>query len=406
MKKLRIAHVVESFFPSVGGMQEVVRQLSVRMAAQGHEVTVVTKVHPERLSDEIDGVKVRSFDLSGNAVTGIIGDVTGYTDYLLSESSAFDVMVFFAAQQWATDLALPLLDQIATRKVFVPTGFSLLWHENYQDYYRQMKQWILRMDHCVFLSYDYRDIQFAKEAGVVRWSVIPNGAAEEEFESDQDPTLRRSLHIPEDHFLVLHVGSFVASKGQLEALDIFLRSGIRGATLLLVGNKRENFVSLLRRKPFLWFRYQLVRRSKSRRVICTTLNRAFTVAAYRESDLFLFPSKIECSPVVLFEALASRTPFLASDAGNSAEIVQWTEGGWIMPSVQHPDGFCSVRINESAQMLRSIYLNPMLRSEAAEKGYHAWKNQFTWSTIAESYLNLYSHLIEAHDRSEPDGRVG
>ena len=53
------------------------------------------------------------------------------------------------------------------------------------------------------------------------------------------------------------------------------------------------------------------------------------VEAFFAADLFLFPSLIECSPLVLFEAAAAGTPFIATDVGNSREIAEWTGAGLI-----------------------------------------------------------------------------
>jgi glycosyltransferase involved in cell wall biosynthesis len=54
----------------------------------------------------------------------------------------------------------------------------------------------------------------------------------------------------------------------------------------------------------------------------TSLSRIETLAAYHQADLFLFPSNIECSPLVLFESIASKTPFLTTDVGNAKEIIE------------------------------------------------------------------------------------
>ena len=62
------------------------------------------------------------------------------------------------------------------------------------------------------------------------------------------------------------------------------------------------------------------------------MDRVLTVNAFKQANLFLFPSLIECSPIVLFEAMASSTPFLVSDVGNSKEIVKWTGGGELLPT--------------------------------------------------------------------------
>jgi len=45
---MNILHCVESYYPSVGGMQEVVKQLSERLVKLGHAVKVATRNNPDR----------------------------------------------------------------------------------------------------------------------------------------------------------------------------------------------------------------------------------------------------------------------------------------------------------------------------------------------------------------------
>ena len=71
---MKILHTVEFYHPSVGGMQEVVRQISERLVALGHQVTVATTALPERTEKEINGVKIVEFKISGNAVRGMSGE--------------------------------------------------------------------------------------------------------------------------------------------------------------------------------------------------------------------------------------------------------------------------------------------------------------------------------------------
>ncbi|WP_094584261.1 glycosyltransferase [Synechococcus sp. BO 8801] len=104
---MKILHTVESYLPARHGMSEVVRQISERLVARGHDVTVATRSDPARTGDSIEGVKVRGFDVQGKSAVGVWGDVSGYQRYLLGSDA--DVIVNFAAQQWATDLMLPLL---------------------------------------------------------------------------------------------------------------------------------------------------------------------------------------------------------------------------------------------------------------------------------------------------------
>jgi L-malate glycosyltransferase len=48
----------EFYAPSVGGVQEVMRQLAERLAARGHSVTVATTSIPERKSHYVNGVHI------------------------------------------------------------------------------------------------------------------------------------------------------------------------------------------------------------------------------------------------------------------------------------------------------------------------------------------------------------
>jgi glycosyltransferase involved in cell wall biosynthesis len=67
-------------------------------------------------------------------------------------------------------------------------------------------------------------------------------------------------------------------------------------------------------------------------------SRSDVIQAFHHADLFLFPSHIECSPIVLFEAMASKTPFLITDVGNAREILSWTNGGDILPTIKDLNG--------------------------------------------------------------------
>ncbi len=417
---MKILHTVESYLPARHGMSEVVRQISERLVARGHDVTVATRSDPARTGDSIEGVKVRGFDVQGKSAVGVWGDVSGYQRYLLASDA--DVIVNFAAQQWATDLMLPLLPQLKARKVFVPTGFSALGDPTFAAYFAAMGEWMRSYDTCVFLSDSYRDIDFARREGVERIAIIPNGAAAEEFERPRDPGLRARLGIPEDDLLILHVSGYLSvAKGQAEALEIFSHSDLRQATLLLVSpdfaqslarsltprQLARGLYHLLRGKGLraLAFPTQLQvmkrlnrRRNRAayRQVLGHALSRHDTVSAFLEADLLLFPSWIECSPLVLFEAAASHTPFLVTPVGNAAEIIAWTGGGELLPGERSDDREGSVRADVAAgtQRLEALVADAPARTRMAASAHRAWQAHFTWERIADQYERLYRCLLE------------
>jgi len=390
---MKILHTVESYLPATGGMVKVVQELSERLAQKGHQLTVATSYHPYRNNLIINQVKINQFKITGKAVTGYQTDsqeIKRYEDFLLQ--SDFDIITNFAAQQWATDLALPILNKIKAKKVFVPTGFSGFYFPQYKHYFTQMKHWMKQYDMNVFLSNNYRDINFARKNGVEKKILIPNGASAEEFLSIEDIDIRKKLGIPANHFLILLVGAHTGAKGHKEAIEIFKQASILNSTLLIVAHRLNSSCArncYLKQKLF-----KLRFKKGYKQLIITSLVRSETINAYRQADLVLFPSRIECSPLVLFEAMASKTPFLVTDVGNSKEIISWSKSGLLLPTTINAQGFSYAQINQSAKFLENIYNDKHQREIMAESGYKAWQKQFTWGKITRQYEKLYQLLLQ------------
>jgi glycosyltransferase involved in cell wall biosynthesis len=391
---MKILHTVEFYHPSVGGMQEVVKQLSERLVAMGHDVTVATTRLSERQSQVLNGVKIVEFEISGNAVRGMIGETQRYVDYLVN--SDFDVITSFAAQQWATDLTLDVLDRIKAKKVFVPTGFSGLYDEHYHGYFEKMKTWMKGYDMNVFLSDDYRDVNFAKANGIEKRILIPNGAGEDEFLKPSPIDVRGMLGIGPDDLLVLNVGSHTGVKGHREAIEIFQKANLpSGATLLIIGNDLGGGCTKECKKRARLFGWCLFGRNRSKRLIVREMTRPETVAAYQQANIFLFPSNLECSPIVLFECMAAKTPFLTSDVGNAKEIIGWSHSGRLMPTDKESSGYGMghVKIGPSAELLSMLAADVVGREQLAEAGYAAWREKYSWEKITKAYEGLYASLI-------------
>ena len=420
---MKILHTVESYDPENHGMQQVVKQLSERLFRAGHDVTIATKYHPKREDLLINGVKIEEFRISGKEVGGYTAEdseIQRYRDLLLN--SDFDVITNFAAQQWATDIALPILNKIKAVKVFVPTGFSELPNVKFNDYFELMKSWMKEYDMNIFLSNDYQDINFARENGIKNIKVIPNGASAEEFVEDISIDIRGELGIPKNHFLILHVGSHTGLKGHKEAVKIFKKAKIKNATLLVVGNSTHyggKFIYLAKFliKSFgnLFDTFSGKRFFPACFISCTLknvlhkvsydrffngkllfvkdLSRMQTVAAYMEADLFLFPSNIECSPLVLFECMASKTPFLTTDVGNAKEIISWSNSGMLLPTLELKDGLRIADIGKSANVLEELISDKKDLKEKALLGFEAFIHNYSWEKITKEYEILYETSI-------------
>ena len=388
-KTMKILHTVEFYNPSTGGAQEVVRQISEELVRRGHGVTVATTNLPERKNAIINGVRIESFAISGNCVRGCVGETARYQEFLMSKD--FDVMLNYAAQQWATDLAYPILHMLPYRKLTAPCGFSGLFDGAYESYFRALPNVLRKYDHLIFHSRSGQDMEFTQKHGIRHCSVIPNGASLEEFK-EPDLSFRRQYGIPPGQPLLLTVGSHTGAKGHALVMEAFRRARIGPATLVIIGNTLGSAGCLPRCR--LQARFVRTASFGKKQVLLLNPPRQDVVSAYHSADLFVFGSNVECSPIVLFEAAASRTPFVTTACGNAAEIAEWTASGEIVATVRATDGLVHTSAGRMACAIEDLFSNTLRRQTMAEAGYEAWRNRFSWEKIAQQYEQLYLQLVE------------
>jgi glycosyltransferase involved in cell wall biosynthesis len=235
---LRFLFCCELYFPSVGGVQEVMRQIAERMVKKGHEVTVVTSKLPDRGFQTLNGVNIKEFNITGNQASGMSGDTKRYQDFVVNFPA--DVILIKAAQQWTFDALWPVLPSINTRKVFIPCGFSGLYEPIYHNYFEKLPQVIEHIDHLIFYSENYRDINFLKDKCCIenKFSILTNGACEVEFNAPPQLNFRKDQGIPEDSVVLLTVGSLTSTKGHKELLEAFNKIDLDGRHITLILNAK------------------------------------------------------------------------------------------------------------------------------------------------------------------------
>ena len=395
--KLRVLLCCEHYPPSVGGVQEVVRQLAERLATADIDVTVATSPHPDRTLDTIrNGVRVVSFGIAGNWVRGMHGQVEEYKRFLLQGD--FDTVMIKAAQQWTFDAIIDILPILKCRKLFIPCGFSGLHNSLYSEYFKKMPQWLRWFDGLIFYAHDYQDIAFAKAHGLSNLYFVPNGVDEREFQDLNPGDIRQQLGIEPEHDLLMSVGSRIKNKGHWEVVQAFKKAKLsRPAVLVINANEPGKiFTEIIKRTikhlihgrlplPCLAWWCNLTQTQK--RLLIVDLSRADVVNLYKAANLFISASHVEYSPLVLFESAASGTPFISSDAGNSQEIANWTGGGIVIPKVQKYSAEISIPAL-THELERMMTHREKLREMGENARASIWNKGFTWKRIIQQYYNL------------------
>ena len=415
---MKILICCDFYYPSVGGVQIVLQQIAERLAKRGHHITVATSKLIERKSTSINGINIKEFNVSGNFIGGLKGDVQKYRKYVLSED--YDVLLMKAAQSWTFDALMDNLDKIKKRKVFIPCGFSGLYYPYYKEYFKKMPEALRQFNHLIFYADDYRDINFAREHNIDSFSVIPNGASETEFSVKPDSSFRDRFGIGKNEILVLTVGTFTGGKGHFETASAFQLAKLdKPATLILNGNlpdKKTKLtkirlvkeylkmgpLSMLKRIYSNLLSLTGIKKVKKKRdwndvakevnsnesdknIIITNLKREDLIQCFLNSNLFVFASNVEYSPLVLYESTAAGLPFLSVPAGNATEIVEWTQGGLICPAPSDKNGRTTVDPQVLADKISSLLKNKVLLKKLGEDGRKNWEKKFTWDHISLEY---------------------
>jgi L-malate glycosyltransferase len=433
---LKILLCAEFFYPSVGGAQEVVKQLALRLAALGHDVSVATTYLPNRVDHNFQGVKIVDFKISGNLSRGMVGEVRQYQDYVNSEK--FDLIFIYAAQQWTFDALWDVLHLNKSKKIFVPCGYSGLYDAAYANYFSCLAEKLRLFDALIYHAKNYRDYAYGLEHHLNQCFLVPNAADNSEFNVPPVPSIRKNLGITDGAILFLTVGSLNGAKGHLELLRVLsLIKSSAEITLLLNGNKmpvaqfsgvadifnqiifrvkRDSVIRALKsliifalkkvgfRKDYFSRMDDLIRDincgkyGKNKKVYVTNYSRSDLISAYFESDLFLFASNVEYSPLVLFEACAAGLPFVSGPAGNAQEIAQWTRGGVVCKAKVDKLGNVHVDEQDMANEVEKFIAAPELRIKFGDAGRLSWQARFNWDDVAREYLKIFEKVMNEPEK--------
>lgn len=167
----------------------------------------------------------------------------------------------------------------------------------------------------------------------------------------------------------LFVGRASVRKGLPWLLEMWQRAGIKGKLLLYILGSVEPRIAE-------WYSHHLDRDDVIIRVNTTDMNEA-----YRQADVFIFPTHEEGSPLVSYEALAWGLPCLVSPMGAGGVIRDGVEGYVMNP----------YDVELWAENIRKIARDRELRETMGEAARQR-AQEFTWDRVG---ARRRAQLLEA-----------
>lgn len=363
----------EFFYPSIGGVQKVCQELAANFIDEGHKVTIATSRHLDYLKKKEKfkkKININRFKVKGNAVRGYNGNIKEYQNFLINNK--FDTILIYAAQQWSFDLILPIIDKIKSNLYFAPCGFSKLNNIYYKDYFKYLPKYLKYFKSNILHSNEYIDNKYFIKKKIKNKIIIPNGS-----DLKIEKKTSKISYLKKKQLNILNVSNIRFAKGQDLAILIFFFLKFKfKMNLYLVGEKNCSKFYLIYLKllklitEFFWKNKSIIFKDGK--------NRDNLIKSFYNSDIFLFTSRIECSPLVLYESASAGLPFVSLNVGNSSEIAKWTGAGIVYQN-----------IFEISTNLKKLILNHNKMKKLSLSGKINFKKKYNWKKISKRYLYLF-----------------
>jgi glycosyltransferase involved in cell wall biosynthesis len=385
-----VALFASAFHPSLGGVEELCRQLAHEYRGRGWRVCVVTNRWPRGLPDfeMFEGIPVFRVAMRTPGA-GIKSEVTyrltsrfvqRQVAKILREQQTSVIHVQCAgcnahyARRAAKALGLPMvvslqgeLSMDATR-LFERSAFA---RQTLRAALSEADSITACSQQTLAEAETFQGTRFASEAQVIHNGIrISDFANASPFQHARRYVLAMGRHVPQKGFDVL-----------LRAMALLWHDGLQDLDLILAGDGPER-ASLENLAGALGV--------SDRVVFAGRADRVMTAALFAGCELFVLPSRHEPFGIVNLEAMACGKAVVATRTGGVPEIVRHGDTGWLV-SPEDPAAL--------AQGIAHVLRERDLRLTLAING-RKLAQRHDWAKIGDAYETVYRTVLEKRTRTD------
>ena len=185
-----------------------------------------------------------------------------------------------------------------------------------------------------------------------------------------DTAIFRPTETKKEKFICMFAGTLCERKGTRLLLQAWEELNLQDAELVLCGNIKKEFRGTL---------HTYKNRLKNLRTT-GSISENKLMREYQQASIFVFPSLVEGSAKVTYEALACGLPVVTTK--NAGSVVEDGVSGYIIPDMD---------VQSIKEKMRYLYDNPQ-ETIRIGKNARLRAEQYTWKHYGENIMELYERI--------------
>jgi len=370
---IKVIHVVRQYLPSIGGMEEVVRNIALHQKRRGDEhVKIITLDRLFRNTSEtlparemIDGIEVIRLPYFGSSRYPIclrILNELGDADVVHIHGVDF-FYDFLAATKWIHKRSLIL----STHGGFFHTSFASRAKLAYFNTVTRLSG--MAYQKVVATSTNDRDL-FSQIMATPKLDVIENGVDVEKYSHQAAAELQPTL---------IYFGRWSANKGLLQAIDMFaqLKSRASQWRLIIAGREYDHSYAELKAKV------DSLGLSDSVELVANpsdeTIRQLINKASY-----FLCLSRHEGFGIAPIEGMSAGLTPILSDIPPFRRLIEHSTLGFLVDDINSP--------HAAIEQLLALHAEGNAAYQQRRTTAIAFATRYAWPQVADRYIELYQQL--------------
>jgi len=329
--------MTNTYKPLVGGLEKSVESFAKEYREHGHRVIIVVPEYPDMQPEE-DVVRIPAVENFNGTNFSLQLPISGVLDEVLGNfrpdivHSQHPFLVGDTALRVASKYNVPLVfthHTLYEENVHYMPGNE----EALKRFMIELSTGYANLADCVFAPSESL-LKMIKDRGVqTPVHVVPTGLYVKDFIRGAGKALRKKLNVPQDAFVVGHIGRLAPEKNLeflARAVVGFMKKYPRAHFLIGGQGPSEEMIRDIFVEASLSDRLHLAGVFKGKEL----------VDVYHAMDVFVFASQSETQGMVLDEAMAAGLPVVAVDAPGVREVVHDRINGCLL-SHENTDDFVS-----------------------------------------------------------------